>query len=155
MAIDGRGDDKMIYLGIPETDVTAMLATCRKGETRAQVRFFQEAGPTPTVDIYGPDRVLRYALNRTSNGSSEEAPTNEVDLSVNDQLFAMLGSGKRLAYRIERARSCRSIRARGREDQPVRRLVFRTVTWIRGAPAAPRGLRSLSARAAPDLSVIS
>ena len=100
--IDGRGNDKMIYLGIPETDATAMLATCRTGETRAQVKFFQDVGQTPTLDVYGRDRVLRYMLNRTSDGSSEDAPTNEIDLSIDDQLFKLLTSGQRLTYRIDK-----------------------------------------------------
>lgn len=100
--IDGRGNDKMIYLGIPQSDATAMLATCRKGETRAQVKFFQDVGQTPTLDVYGRDRVLRYMLNRTSDGSSEEAPTNEIDLSIDDQLFTLLSRGERLFYRIDK-----------------------------------------------------
>lgn len=100
--VDGRGSDKMLYFGIPQTDATAFLATCRKGETRAQAKFFMEASRSPSLDLYGPDRLLRYGLVRTSSGSSEEAPTNEVDLSIDDQFWTMLERGNQLTYRIDK-----------------------------------------------------
>lgn len=124
--IDGRGNDKMLYFGIPQTDATTFLATCRKGETRAQVKFFEEASNRPTVDIHGPGRLLRYGLNYTPPVSSEEPPINEIDLGMDDQFWELLGRGAALAYRIDRL-DFRSLDTRGSEKK-----INDFIDWCRG-----------------------
>ena len=99
--LDGRGADKMLYFGIPETDATMFLATCRKASGRIQAKFFGATGNRPQVDLYAPDRVLRYDLRQTSSGSSEEDPIVEVELGLTDQLWSQLRGGAKLAMRMD------------------------------------------------------
>lgn len=124
--IDGRGSDKMLFFGIPQTDATTFLATCRKGETRAQAKFFEEASNTPSVDIHGPDRLLRYGLTHTPARSSEEPPINEIDLGMDDQFWTLMGRGLALAYRID-GQDFRSLDTRGSEKK-----INEFIAWCRG-----------------------
>ncbi len=92
--------NKIVYFGIPETDATAFMASCQKGSGRTELRFIQDSGQNPVLDLYSSDRVLRYGLRRISEGSSEEAPANALDLSADDAFWVQLRRGSALTYRI-------------------------------------------------------
>ncbi len=122
-----REGSKQLYFGIPETDATAFLASCRKGEMRAKAIFFEEGGPSPVVDLYGPDRVLRYALFRSGAGSSEEAPSNQIALASDDPFWAMLRRGALVPYRISKG-DFRALDSRQGTDQ-----IGEFLAWCEGA----------------------
>lgn len=96
-----RGSDTMLYYGIPETDATAFYAECRKDSGRTRIKFLSDAGQRPMLDLYASDRVLRYDLQRSSEGSDEEAPTNSLDLGVDDAFWKELRRGALLPHRID------------------------------------------------------
>jgi hypothetical protein len=97
---EGRGGDKILYFGPPEIEAAAMLMTCHQGTTRARLIVLADAGARLRIDFYAPDRVLRYDLRRAADDSEQAAPRNMIELSIADQLFALLQQRRPIAYRI-------------------------------------------------------
>lgn len=95
--IDGEAS---LFFGIPETDATTVLATCNRGSGRVQTRFFSQLTKPTQLELLGPDRMLRYGLDNTSDGGDEAPPTHEADLSVDDPLWKLLRTPGRYPYRL-------------------------------------------------------
>lgn len=91
-------NEAWLAYGVPETDATAMTASCQPGTARVSARFVAQTAGAAVIEFVAPDRLLRYGATRVATEGSEAGPDLALELWTHDVLWNLLRSGAVVPY---------------------------------------------------------